>query len=298
MKVLFQEEEIRDHKTRFVTRELKDMVGTLPIGMLHSGKLLKNYGVKSEFKGKQERTIGKWKNQHPNGTTGKLTSFVVSYMLDSLGPHANFGQLGKGEQAVILQQMHFVDVLVAYFGIRLSTLDKAYRVQVKCPACRKPVRVTLDLGTMEVTVAENWEDCLIPVSLPNGIPLTVGDKVELFKDVVLAPPKWHPMEAARDRDSEFDLTINALPSCLHEVAGLQPEQWMGQNWLDDIDKLDLEQMVGVVEEEFPQADLLLDLHCVKCGNQWAMPLDWSYDNFFGSASLRSMPRTKGTKGRG
>jgi hypothetical protein len=287
MKVLFEEETQQEQLVdKFPKLTLDKLRGSLPIGFVDGKGLVKGYKARERFKGKEEKIIGRWKNQNPNSTIGKLTTFVLSTLLETVGPHADFASRSMEQKQVIIGQMHMADVLTAYFGVRLEKLGKKLRIRLKCPACRRPIRITLDLSSMEITSAHTWEDCHIVVDLPNGIPLLEGTETKLFKRVTLIPPKWWPMEAASEADEEYDMALRSLPSCLEAVEGLKKEQWLGQDWLDATDKLDLEILSGIVSDSFPQPELVLDLHCSKCKHQWQQMLDWSYDSFFGSASLQ------------
>jgi hypothetical protein len=286
MQVIYEENTLQDDlKDKFPKSTLAKLKRQLPIGFMDGSGLVKGYKPRPDFKGREEKTIGRWKNQNPNANVGKLTTFVLSTLLDSVGPHADFGGQSMERKQVIIGQMNMADVLTAYFGVRLETLGKKLRIRLKCPACRRPTRITLDLGSMEITTASSWEDCQIPVELPNGIPFEVGTETKLFKNVTLVPPKWYPMESATDGDEEYDMVLRSLPTCLDTVEGLKREQWLGQDWLDATDKVDLEILSGIVSDSFPQPELILDLHCSKCKHQWQQMLDWSYDSFFGSASL-------------
>lgn len=268
---------------------LQEQGPKLPIGIYLGGKLHKGFSPKEKFDGRDEKKIQKWRRRHPNVSVGQLISHILASRLETFGPHMDFAKKDYEERRVVLSQSHMADVLYSYFYLRFSVLGKKLSVRNTCPFCKKRNKVALDLGTLETTVVETWEECLVPVDLPDGVSLDTGESEgegrKLFSRMVLSPPKWYPIENLGEEE-DGELESATLPSCVHEIPGTTLDILAGQEWVDRLTKLDLETLNGVQNNDFAQPELVLELSCRFCSGSWDFPLNWSYDHFFGSSSLK------------
>ena len=54
--------------------------------------------------------------------------------------------------------------------------------------------------------------------------------------------------------------------------------------LDEMGKFDLERLTTLIDENAMGPTMAIEDKCGKCNRDYILPIDWSYDNFFGDSS--------------
>ena len=96
------------------------------------------------------------------------------------------------------------------------------------------------------------------------------------------PPFWYSAISIPQGSTTADVKAKIISSSIRKLGELEA---VSDSILANLTKYDLEKMGRVIDDLMPGPDLTLEVNCPNCDADIRQQLDWSYDFFFGSASL-------------
>lgn len=261
------------------TTTVADYGHALPIGVLKDGQLHRSFAFKT-FRMKEERELDAKRKANKQMSVGTFVASVLAHMLTQLGPYADFQAMSEEHRINAIQQMYVADVMYAWICLRIEALGSAITFPLKCPRCEVEFKFHADLSLTDVTVYEDTGLLARAFKLANGIQLL--DK-SVSTDLVVQPPHWRAMSVARPNATPGDVKAAMILASIIKVGdGRFPPT---TDDIDNMSKRDIELLSAFIDSDAPGAGMVIDCNCPECAHQWKIPLDWSWDFFFTSASL-------------
>jgi hypothetical protein len=266
---------------------LKDLGMTMPLGILTSdGNYAKSFGIK-RWRMKEERELGELRDQNRDASVGQFVATVLSAMCTNVGNH-DFEKLKPAEKMVHLSQMFVGDVFYLYTWLRLKSLGPQLKLDIKCPNCSNKFKFSADLNTVEVDTCDRLEDAYWDYKLEE--PFEIRNKeVTEFR---MGPPRWITLENMKGIGG---LNTGAAKAgmILGSIVGIK--NWkdakgeptpvaLAVSELDDMAKVDIEGITSMMDENAIGPNMAIEGECPRCRSNYVMPIDWSYDHFFGASS--------------
>jgi hypothetical protein len=236
---------------------------------------------------KREKALDKLRSKkggsgnHP----GKVPAETLAFMLRSWGGDHDFHDKKPKERYRAITNSYMQDVLYAWIYFRVQELGPYLALQAECvqPHCRHEWEWTTDLRGLELTVTRE---------APQPLPFEFTDEIEFggrsISGVLLLPPKWRVMSGFTGQTVVGTADIKgrlALDSVHVAVTSSGEHTPAAASMLDEITKADLERLASSVDDLFPKSDPRFEIECPSCGNRQISGLNWTWDFFFGSASL-------------
>lgn len=230
----------------------------------------------------EERILGHRRKDNEDRNMGKYVSIVLAGMCQRLGPASWPSMEGNDilERELVVSQMWVPDVFYAYVWLRIQAMGEELHMKLKCPTCAMDFDWTGDLRTLEVGVPETIEHARFQYTLRDGVDLR-GKKITKF---VLGPQRWFHIENMGDT-TQGAAKGTVITASIHFVPELSEtdEIVLEETELDGLTKYDLERLCRVIDEESSGPVLKVEPSCPR-KHSFVVPIDWRYDNFFGSSS--------------
>lgn len=263
---------------------LREQGAKLPIGIVDdSGVLHKDFSIK-RWTAKQERELGKIRQENKALTMPEHIALVLSVLCDKVGPH-DFTKMDKlAQKQLAISQMFSCDVFYLYCYIRCQSLGSLLSFDVVCPLCGKEYHSETDLLEMTNNVADGvsetlWEYELIEPFEFRGVEI---------KTLNIGPTYWHSLEKA-EVEGRLDIESGKMAMIVGSIRGFKEFTVKDivpvVEELDDMGKRDIVKLVDDMNGKYFGPDMRLFTVCEKCKNENIQPIDWSYQSFFGSSSL-------------
>ena len=281
-------DKLKQEDASILITTLEDLGPNLPIGFANGNEFLKEFEFKT-WKFKEEKQIGKIRENAKGLTVGEFVRHLMSVMLIRIGPHLDFQSLSDPEKTVILSQMYMPDMLYSYIWLRVHSLGPELPMKLKCPTCKYEFDYEVDLKTLEVKVL------LEPKKLKKEINLKDGFQIhkELRKKLTIRPPLWSIMDdpqiARSDNPGERDAAM--IKGSVVGAEGLENGKPIAilDTDLDEMSKFDIVTTVAAIEDT-PGPNMVLEADCPKCKTKFFQMIEWFYDSFFTISSQSQIGR--------
>lgn len=272
------------------TQEVKSAVKTLtisqlgpqlPLGADVGGALVKGLATRP-WRFKEERELGALREQHSEANMFQYVNMVLATMCPELGHHKFNEQQKLAERQVHIGQLYMPDVFYAYVWLRIQALGPLLAMKYACPHCRTKGTVNADLNTTMVKTVDNLADAQWTYELTT--PLKIRGK-ELTK-LKMGPPRWNALEMA---DTNMGMNTAAakllvIVGSIHAADELGGAVFIAADELDEMTKRDIEALASLIDANSVGPKMVLEHACTKCKAPMRLPIDWSYDSFFGISS--------------
>lgn len=198
----------------------------------------------------------------------------------------DFNTASEKEKMSVLSSAYMTDILFAYLTLRVEALGEELEAPCKCPSCSTEWRWSADLRDLDVKVS----DSLPTYEVELRSPIQLGEKE--IRRVRLHPPSWSALVSMKT-GSDSSLKRGILLSSMREVFldGVWVQRPLPPQSLDLISKRDSENLIKVIDSEFPSIDLSIETECPNCSQKGVETIQWSHSFIFSSSSL---PTTKGS----
>lgn len=275
---------MEDQKDKVATKTLESLGGNLPLGVLNQdGAYAKALRVK-KWRMKEERQLGNLGAK--DGSIARFASAILSTMVETVGVH-NFANedMKQEEKLLHISQMWMPDVFYSYVWLRVAAMGNLLQLNLTCPYnSGHKFPYTADLNTTEVRVCDNLEDASWEHTLIE--PFEIRGKV--VKGLKMGPPRWSVLESMGDDGGTnaigakigiihgsihgviFDSGLEVIPLAIHEI--------------DDMCKPDVEALAAALDDHAIGPDMTIESRCPVCDKAFKVPIDWSYEGFFGNSS--------------
>lgn len=259
---------------------LREQGPKLPLGIAVPNGLARDMATQP-WKFKQEKELAKLRQDNQDQSIAHWVSMVLATMYTKLGTH-DFAETKYEGKRIIISQMIMGDVWYAYLWLRTQTMGPKVNLELKCPACRKPFGFLADLETTEVQVADAIEQTKWLYEMKE--PFEIRGK--LATQLLLGQPRWEAMEAANHQSGMGDATakLAIIRGSIHGITGQDAMVILTEDELDEMSKIDIESIVAQINSNNIGPNMAIEGACPKCQRDFRLPMDWSYDNFFGVSS--------------
>lgn len=221
----------------------------------------------------------------PGNHPAKIATEVLASVLTEFGGDTEFATKNHKHKVAAIEGAYMEDVLYAWVCLRVETMGADLAIRWECVGCEHEWTWSTDLKGLEVTVLDTPPK---PKTVGLIYPVSWGDQI--IDTVELLPAKWRAVcqtKNAQRRGTLGDIKAGLVRSAVRSVrtkAGV--ELPLAPRIFELIHKLDRERMAQVMDsKEFPRCDLTFEIECPECAFVQRTPLDWTWDFFFGSASL-------------
>ncbi len=225
----------------------------------------------------------------PGKHEGKLVTEILCRTLTEWCGDAEFGNKPPKEQARILRDSYANDVLYAFVCLRIETMTPDFALTLECGECGKKFDWATDLTGLELTVS--GETPLPPQVVKLRRPIPLGDDRQVT-EVQLGIAKWSSITNVNVKNG---LSIGNVKDAIlmgsieHLIDNKGVVIAKASALLAKMHKLDRERMIKFMRDEdsVPAADMTFHCECTHdgCGHVHKTELDWTWDFFFGAASL-------------
>jgi len=234
-----------------------------------------------------EEAIDKARNRPggPGAHPAKVATEVLALTLTEWGGDPGFGTKAHEHKLAALQSAFVEDVLFAWVSLRVETMGEVLAVGWTCASCAHEWQWETDLGRLQITTVDAPP---VPVRVKLHKPVSFGERTLVACD--LLPAKWsavYNVTAIQRRGSIGDIRNAILRSAVSAVVNDKGERSpLAPRAFQLITKRDRERLTKALDSPLlPRCDLSLEVVCPKCGHKTSTQLEWSWDFFFGSASL-------------
>jgi endogenous inhibitor of DNA gyrase (YacG/DUF329 family) len=258
----------------------RDWGGQLPIGILQGGTFHRSIEFKP-YTMAQERQISaaRRKAKKAGNNPATVVTLVLSEMIQSIGPHADFASLNDGQRQLVINNLYMADAIAAYMLLRMEAMGDDLAFDITCPACGTQSRLPANLQDTDLTLPEGPQDLVRRHALRK--PLNHGKQT--VKTLLVQPPRWHAMSTIKA--GATDATDIKLKLILASILGTEDGAPFAPSLLDDLTKRDYEMLAKRVDDTTLGPDLSLEASCPECGASSQTAMRWDFDHFFGASSL-------------
>lgn len=278
-------EEPKAHTTKCST--LGDYGELLPIGVHgpRQPELQKGFGFREmDYQTEKEIDEARKRKDGPGNHPAKIVSEVLATMLSEWGGDSTFGKKSRKHKLGMIGAAYSEDILYAWVCLRIQAMGEDLSIDWTCPACQVEMPWPTDLSYMPVTVVDTVPE---PVEILLKKPVQFGDKTLVA--VNLLPPLWRAATEVKmsRRGSLGDVKSEMLRTAISSFKTKDGEEHPpAPRIFDRLYKRDRERMMKALGgDRFPRCDMTFDIECKSCGHEHSTTLDWTWDFFFGSASL-------------
>lgn len=266
---------------------LKDLGANMPLGISITDGFARDIAVKP-WRMKEERELGGLRDANRDSNMAQYVGMVLATLCSKLGHH-NFDGMKFAERRVVIGQMYMGDVFYAYIWLRVQTMGNELKLKLTCPQCELKFDYTADLESVEVITADDLDALKWDYKLKHPFKLRGKDVANL----TLGPARWNGMEMMSQGTTGRNMgeakagiiqgSICAIPDWLDDQK--KPQSIMlGPDELDEMSKFDLERLTTLIDDNALGPNMAVEDKCTKCGRNFMLPIDWSYDSFFGDSS--------------
>lgn len=263
----------------------KDLGGKMPLGIPITDGYARDIVVRP-WRMKEERELGALRDANRDNNMAQYVGMVLSTLCSKMGHH-NFDDMKMAEKQLVVGQMFMGDVFFVYIWLRIQTLGNELKLKLTCPTCGKKFDYMADLGTVEVTIADDVNTCKWDYTLKHPFKLRNKDVSKL----ILGPARWNGMEMmnvsgqnmGEAKNGIIQGSICAIPDWKDDKGEPQAIA-LGPDELDELSKFDLERLTTLIDEHALGPSMAVEDKCGSCHKSFTLPIDWSYDSFFGDSS--------------
>jgi len=276
----------------FATSTLGEYGNMLPIGILtEDGQLHKEFTFR-ELNWDEEDEIDRIRNSKkgPGDHPARLVTSVLAHMLSQWGGNSRFHTAPLDSRIRAIETAFMEDVLYAWVAFRIQELDPVYTVTIKeCVSCEREYNWTTDLNDLEVKVAQS-----VPEHHVFKLSREISHGPSEVDRVSIGCPRWNGVTSIdyNARKKGFaTIKRGILMGAIHHVFDHRTPETvhaLSPSIRRRIRKVDMERMTAIPDSGlFPRADMTFHMSCPHCQASLETSLDWTWDFFFGSASLSS-----------
>lgn len=253
----------------------------LPIGYLDAeGKRHREFEL-IEWDWDVEEELGKLMEDNPEMPVNEYISEVICHCVVQLGS-IDFTKLKRSQRRLIVHNMFMADVLFFYVWIRIDSQGKELSFDAfKCDHCRfEYPKYRGDLTTLEVQAFKDVPERT--VLLQRGV--SYGGQVR--RECTVGPLKWAFMEtadtgrltnAAKFKRATIDNGLRAIKGAASPIV-------LTRDHLRSMDPKEINQLVAEIDQAGGGVVFEIRDDCHRCKKEFAVPIDWSYENFFARSS--------------
>lgn len=231
-----------------------------------------------------EKEIDKRRSKIAGDHPGKVVAEVLATVLTEWAGCEDFATKNHAHKIGAIENSYSEDVMYAWIALRVEVMGEVFALGVECQMCGHEHTWETDLNGLSITVTEEKVE---PRLLPLRRPVSFGENT--FKEVLVAPVRWGAINRikAKRRASFGDIKAEMVRDAIHAVKdGNGNTVPLAPRVYEMMRKLDRERIVKALDsDEFPRCDLRFEIDCPDCGHTSVTSLDWTWDFFFGSASL-------------
>jgi hypothetical protein len=265
---------------------MEELGQSMPMGIqIGDGIPVKSFATR-EWRMKEERELGALRDQQRGHSIGQFVATILSTMCTHIGPY-DFEKLKTVEKLIHISQMFVGDVFYVYTWLRIVSLGHNLKLDIKCPSCSNKFKFNANLNTLDIGTAEKFEDTCWNYKLRK--PFVIRNKE--VTEFLMGPPRWIALEGLKDIGS-MDTgsakagmilgSIIAISNWL-DVNGKPTQVALAINEIDEMCKADIESITAEMDDNAIGPNMSIEGNCPKCHSNYVMPIDWSFDSFFGSS---------------
>lgn len=258
-----------------------ELQNTMPVGVdTGGGARERGFGFKP-WRGRDERIIGAMRDKNRSMPPGQFTTRVLAHFLTHWGGKS-FDGLDDREKWHTLASSYMADVLYAWCALRRAALGDTFAAELACPVCRHRFEFDGDLSALPVLAADDDDNLRIPHQLKGSFEY-LGKEASTL---VLAPSRWVIYEALGKEGLNIGaIKLRTIAASVVAVDGVDAR--LAAEQLDDLTKLDLEELYTAIADNQPGPDLRIKTVCPACGMQIDRSFSWGYEAFFSATSSSS-----------
>lgn len=263
------------------SKTLVENGASLPIGIPdRSGAINRSIEVRP-WRMKEERELGAIIERLKGSRVSQYVPSVLSVMCTRLGPH-DLSAMKEVERQIIISQMWMADVFFAYMWLRVQTMGETVGMDLHCPACMAEIPFVADLNTMAVRSVEKAEDAQWWYDVRK--PFQARNKEA--KRLLIGPPRWATLENMSDQTGKNpgELKAAMINGSVIQIEGIEGQLVLAHNEMDEMHKVDFEQLATMIDVNAVGADLSVEASCKKCKQDFRASIDWTGEGFFGAPS--------------
>lgn len=249
------------------------------------------------WKGRQTRELAEILHRNRAKMEGqrfcKRVSIILSYMCTEIGgakffePTDKPGEfkelMSEQERFMHIRQMWHVDVLAAYFLLRIATVDEFLELPFLSPYDPDGKRTVLwkgDLSQLPFIGEQGLDKNTYEFHLKNTA-IVRGKEVNKLI--------WRPLKWATFEDVKF---VKPGATDLKQIAGAlyiipeisdQPLPWAIED-LDDFSKRDLSALTKAMEDKHTGLDFSVEVHDSVAERSFEASIPWMHPDFFDTSS--------------
>lgn len=240
----------------------------LPIGVQDDEGRLHRHGALRKMTGREEAILADPQNQR-NG--GKLVTELLASCVLTLGEIKPLG-------ATVLSNMYSADRNYLLLKLRSVTFGSALQATYKCPSCGHSHEVTEDLDELPVRqLADDESAGELRVLLEDGYVDASG--VVHTALVMRLPTGADESAVAPQMRKNASLGKNALLArCLKSLGDMPAHRLsaLGPKLLSDLTMTDRRLIDKTLNSAAPGVNLIREIECPACGNEFKASLDLSH----------------------
>jgi hypothetical protein len=271
---------------------LGDLGHLMPIGMEDGaqGKTQRGFAFR-EWTGVEDEEIDKVR-QSPDlkkflDHNGKTVSIVLAVMLDHWGKFgaAEWNAMKVAKRILVLEESWMADVLTAWLALRVHAMGSRVVAQLECPRCHNEWAWPADLDKLDIQVADS-----VP-RFTYRTPRPIQSAGKSYEMLCVQPARWRAvstLSTSAMSGSIYGIKQAMTASCLYGLLSDDeslPVAPITQGTIRAMPKRLSETLTRFIGEQFPEPDTALAPVCPSCKHGWEIGLRWTYDFFFGAASL-------------
>lgn len=254
----------------------------LPIGITDTAGQVHREIAFKRWSGGVMRELGRLRGETRELSMSEHVGMVLSVLATKMGPH-DFTTMKDDDKKFAIHQMWTGDVFYAYCYARRQSLGAQLVIDMTCPFCRHEFKFDGDLDTLTVVSVDKLDEAYWEYDLEE--PVTIRGKKA--KTLSMGPAKWFHVATAQIASS-LDFEGGKLAMVGGTIRGVKgKEQYpLTTEEVDSLGGLDIENIIGKLDENHIGAELKLDVTCPRqaCAKKIVQPIDWGYQSFFGSSS--------------
>ena len=261
------------------------LIGTNELGSKELGKPFAfthiDYKTEAEIDKKLNKKGGAGK--HP----AKVVTEVLAHTLTEWGGDSDFETKNHKHKLIALQNAFYVDILYAWCCLRIQIMGEILGLDWTCSECDHEFPWETDLNGLEVTTTNE---------MPEPTIVILNHKIHFGEITVsklkILPPRWAgacKIRSAQRRGGIGDIKAHLLRTAiLCMVTEDDKELPLAPRVFELLRKRDRERAIKTLDsDKFPQCDMSFEVECPECGFVQETSVVWTWDFFFGSASLPS-----------
>jgi len=178
--------------------------------------------------------------------------------------------------------MWMPDVFYAYCWLRYKAMGHELPLSPQSPYVKDlKFDMIADLRTLEVEVPETLDSLLWDYKLKKPIKIR-GHEITDFK---MGPQRWANVERMDNADVGAAKAA-VIAGCIHRLPDDHPtkEVAVSEAELDVLGKIDIENLAKQIDDRGAGPIMRVKAICPKTKREFDAPIDWRYDQFFGTGS--------------